>query len=215
TRRLSVSAEDMGAVLRALDIVDTIEGGRLEITGTSPGPLPAGPLSARIEARDYVLIDAPVMAKLLTVASLSGISDLLSGEGIRFRRLIGTVTAQNGKVHTDLLRAYGPALGLTAKGDLDLNTGQLDLAGTIVPAYTVNRILGQIPLLGTLLTGGEGQGVFAVTYRMRGPIGDPKITVNPLSALAPGFLRSLFSATPSTATDADGELRAIPRRTDP
>ena len=62
----------------------------------------------------------------------------------------------------------------------------------MVPAYTVSRILGAIPILGPLLTGGEGEGLFAFTYEMTGGLDDPQVAVNPLSVLAPGFLRGLF-----------------------
>lgn len=207
---LSITAEDMGAVLRALDALDTVIGGRLEITGQSPGPMPFGPLTVQVEAQDYVLIDAPRLARILTVASLTGVNDLLRGEGIRFSRLVGEVVLQDGTLRTDLLRAYGPALGITAKGEIDLDRATSDLQGTVVPAYTVNRILGEIPLLGPILTGGEGEGVFAVTYRMTGPLDEPQVSVDPLSALAPGFLRALFSASP------DGERpSALPPRHDP
>ncbi|MFQ5468058.1 MAG: AsmA-like C-terminal region-containing protein, partial [Kiloniellaceae bacterium] len=214
-RSLRVTAEDMGAALRALDALDTVEGGRLEIVGHSDGPLPTATLRARIKARNYVLVGAPTLARLLTVASFTGISDLLSGDGIRFRRLVGEVTVRGGKVHTDLLRAYGPALGLTAKGDVSVDGSQTNIRGTVVPAYTVNRILGKIPLLGPLLTGGEGEGFIAITYKMSGPILDPKVTVNPLSALAPGFLRNLFSAGGGGQADQDGTPSALPQRADP
>jgi len=210
-KRLLVTAEDMGAVLRALDALDTVNGGRLEIVGKADGPMPAGPLRARIEASDYIVVDAPVLARLLTVASLSGINDLLNGTGIKFQRLVGEFTLQNGKLETDLIRTYGPALGLTAKGTIDFDRAQTDLKGTVVPAYTVNRILGAIPLLGPLLTGGEGEGLIAVTYGMTGPLLDPEVKVNPLSALAPGFLRSLFSA----GGGDEGQARALPERNEP
>ena len=69
---------------------------------------------------------------------------------------------------------------------------QLDLQGTIVPAYALNSIIGNIPVIGSLLLGGEGQGLFAANYRVTGSAADPEVSVNPLSALAPGFLRRLF-----------------------
>ena len=69
---------------------------------------------------------------------------------------------------------------------------RIDLQGTIVPAYALNSIIGNIPLIGSLLLGGEGQGLFAANYRVTGSAGDPQVSVNPLSALAPGFLRRLF-----------------------
>jgi hypothetical protein len=68
----------------------------------------------------------------------------------------------------------------------------MDISGTLVPVYTLNRIVGAIPLVGDLLTGGEGQGLFAATYAMRGALGEPQTSVNPLSVLAPGFIRNLF-----------------------
>jgi hypothetical protein len=81
---------------------------------------------------------------------------------------------------------------VTANGRLELGAKSLDLQGTIVPAYTLNSIIGNVPVLGSLLLGGEGQGLFAATYRATGSVTDPQISVNPLSALTPGFLRRLL-----------------------
>lgn len=207
-QQLNVATNDMGAVLRALNILDTVRGGTLEITGSSEGPTPKYPISAHVEAEDYVVVNAPLLAKLLSVASLTGGAELLDGEGLQFSRLTGDVTIQNGVIETDLIRAYGSAMGLTAKGKIDLDESIIDLKGTIVPAYTVNRVLGSIPVLGRLLTGGEGEGIFAVIYTMKGDLDKPEIFVNPLAALTPGFLRGLFGIF-----DGEGkpvEPRAIP-----
>ena len=68
----------------------------------------------------------------------------------------------------------------------------LALEGTIVPSYTLNSVVGKVPLLGPLLTGGEGQGVFAARYTIKGDDSSPEVMVNPLAMLTPGFLRSLF-----------------------
>jgi hypothetical protein len=190
---LEVATADLGAFLRAVNLRDTIRGGRLRIKGTSAGPIPAHTLAARIEADDYVMVGAPILARMLSVASLTGMLDTLGGNGIRFDRLISDFTLTDGVAQTDLLRAYGSAIGITAKGGIDFNTAQVDLEGTLVPAYTVNRIIGAIPLLGPLLTGGEGEGLLGFVYHMEGDLDDPKVSVNPLSALAPGFLRGLFS----------------------
>lgn len=190
--RLDVRMNDMGAGLRALGIIDTIEGGALEITATSAGPAPNHPLEGRIEAQDYVLRDAPVMAKLLSLASFTGISNVLSGDGLKFKRLVGEFKLEHDVMSTELIRAYGNALGLTAKGTLDFGQDAIDLEGTVVPAYTVNRILGEIPLLGSLLVGGEGEGLVAVVYGIDGRLSDPQVSVNPLSVLTPGFLRGVF-----------------------
>ena len=108
-------------------------------------------------------------------------------------RIMPWLRLEGGVLTTDLLRAYGPALGLTAKGKLDFRQSDAQIKGTIVPAYTANRILGHIPILNWILVGGEGEGFVAVTYAVSGPLDKPEVSVNPLAALAPGFLRRLFS----------------------
>ena len=206
-QRLRARAENAGATLRALGILDSITGGQLRLDGTRRSTDPASPLDAELDLRNFKLRDAPILAKILSVAFLTGIGDVLSGEGLSFQRLEGDIVLDGPKVRTDLLHAYGPAIGVTAKGALDLDAETLDVRGVIVPAALVNRILGAIPLLGPIITGGEGEGLFAVMYRARGDLADPEISVNPLSALAPGFLRNLFGAI------AEGErepAQAIP-----
>jgi hypothetical protein len=202
-------ADDAGSVLRAMDWVDTIEGGQLEVRGVSPAPLPKGPLTASVEAVNYRLVNAPLLASLLSAALLTGIGDLLSGDGIGFNRFTGDFMLEDGVMRTDLLRAYGPGLGITIKGKADFEAETVDVGGTLVPAYTVNRILGSIPILGPILTGGEGGGVIGVVYSMQGPLDDPDIDVNPLSALAPGFLRGLFEV--QVEGEDDGENRFEPQ----
>ena len=71
----------------------------------------------------------------------------------------------------------------------------------MVPAYALNSILGNIPIVGDILTGGSGSGIFAVTYHLSGPIGDPKVDLNPLSALTPGVLRNIFGIFDSGASN--------------
>ena len=123
---------------------------------------------------------------------MTGLSDTVSGKGIWFDRLSGDVTLTDGVVETELLHAFGSALGVTTKGEMDFDRAQLDLEGTVVPAYSINRVLGKIPGIGFLLTGGEHGGFLAFTYDVEGAFDDPNVEVDALSALAPGFLRGLF-----------------------
>jgi hypothetical protein len=206
---LEASAEDMGATLRALNINDAAEGGKMRVIGSLPGPLPDAPMTASLIASDFILKDAPVLAKLLTVASLTGLLNLMTGEGITFNEMIGDFRLEDDVLSSELIRVYGSALGLTAQGYVHVGGGDSDLAGTVVPAYSVNQVLGEIPLLGFLLTGGEGEGVFAITYRVTGDISDPSVSVNPLSVLAPGFLRGLFGV-PEDEGEEREPLTALP-----
>lgn len=206
-QRLLAQSDDLGALLRATNITDTVIGGRIQVTGQSAGPSPTHPIEAKVQARDFVMVKAPAMAKLLTVASFTGVLDLLRGEGIPFQGMDGDFVLDDGVATTELMRIYGASLGLTAKGEIDFDNDAIDLTGVVVPAYSINNFLSKIPLIGTLLTGGEGEGLFAVVYNVKGGVDDPEVSVNPLSALTPGFLRNIFTAEPS-----DEPPSALPRR---
>ena len=208
-RSLKVETNDFGAAMRAMDVLDTIRGGKMNLTGSSPGPIGDSRLTARIEAEDFFIVDAPVMARLFTVASLTGGVELLTNEGLYMRQMVGDFTVEDWLAESDLIRVYGNAVGLTAQGSVDLDDDKIDLRGTLVPAYTINRLLGGIPLLGRLLVGGEGEGILAITYDVKGSMLDPEISVNPLSVLAPGFLRGLFTGS---ADDEGEEPRAFPQQ---
>jgi len=207
-QRLLAQSDDLGALLRATNITDTVVGGRIEVTGRSDGPSPTHPILAQVQARDFVMVKAPVLAKLLTVASFTGILDLLSGEGIGFQGMDGDFVLDDGVATTELMRIYGAALGLTAKGKIDFDRDAIDLTGVVVPAYSINNFLSKIPLLGKLLTGGEGEGLIAVVYSVEGEVDEPQVSVNPLSALTPGFLRGIFTA----GQPGDEAPTALPER---
>jgi hypothetical protein len=210
-QRLLAQSDDLGALLRATNITDTVVGGRIEVTGSSAGPTPTHPIHAKVQARDFVMVKAPVLAKLLTVASFTGVLDLLSGEGIGFQGMDGDFVIDDGVATTDLMRVYGAALGLTAKGNIDFDHDAIDLTGVVVPAYSINNFLSKIPVLGTLLTGGEGEGLIAVVYSVKGKVDEPQVSVNPLSALTPGFLRGIFTAG-QPGQPGDEPPSALPER---
>lgn len=192
--RLKAETNDLGALLRALDLRDTFRGGHLTVEARSEGPIPLHTLSGHIDVQNYVLIGAPPLARVLTVASLTGLVDTLGGNGIRFENLSGDFDLTDGVFRTELVNSYGPALGVTARGSLDFNASQMELEGTLVPAYSLKRVLGLIPIFGQLIIGGEGEGLFAFTYEMNGSFNDPDVAVSGLSALAPAFLRGLFGS---------------------
>jgi hypothetical protein len=190
--QLLLEASDAGAALRFLKIIDDVRGGKLTITGATDDTVPERPLNGNVEISEFRLVNQPGLARLLSIATFTGLIDLLTGEGFLFERFIGTFTKTGSHVDIPLARAYGPSLGLTATGELDQRLDTIDVKGTIVPAYGINSILGNIPVIGPLLQGGEGEGLFAATYRATGKLSEPTFTVNPLAALAPGFLRGLF-----------------------
>ena len=142
---------------------------------------------------DFKVVKAPLLAKVLAVASLTGVFDLLKGEGLPFATLVAPFIKRGDIIKIKEARASGLAIGLTTEGQADLAAETIDINGTLVPYHTVQSIVEKIPVLRELLVGPKGGGVFAATYRMTGPMDDPEVTVNPLAALAPGILRELFS----------------------
>jgi hypothetical protein len=91
-------------------------------------------------------------------------------------------------------RLGGQSIGLTTQGWVDLRTDTAQLSGIVVPAFALNNLLSNVPLLGPLLTGGQNGGLFAVSYQLYGPLADLRTDVNMMSAMAPGALRDLFNA---------------------
>jgi uncharacterized protein YhdP len=192
-RSIKIEAEDAGAVFRAFDVFENVVGGRLLVDGWYDDGDPWQPLSGVATVADYSVVKAPALARLLTVAALTGIVELLTGQGIHFSTLEAPFTLTDGVLQLKDARASGPALGLTAKGQVDLDYDVLALEGTVVPIYVLNSVLGQIPVLGPVFSGEKGGGIVAMNYSMKGPAGDPRVTINPFSALTPGFLRKLFN----------------------
>lgn len=189
-RTVTITTADAGQVLKAFDVTDNVLGGNAVISGRFDGD--SDRLVAHLDMTDYRVVKAPILGEVLAVASITGIPQLLTGEGIAFSSMVADITRDATKWEISDARAAGLALGINVRGTMNRQTSELDLSGTIVPIYTLNRVIGAIPLLGDLLTGGDGGGLFAWTYRVAGPIDQPKVSVNPLSALAPGFLRKLF-----------------------
>ncbi|WP_290483623.1 hypothetical protein, partial [Hyphomonas sp. UBA3601] len=85
----------------------------------------------------------------------------------------------------------GPALGLTANGYLGADS-EISVDGVLVPSFGMNSALGGIPIIGDLVVGRDGEGIFSLTYSIRGSLEKANVSVNPLSALAPGVIRRIF-----------------------
>lgn len=191
-RSLAVASNDAGNVFRALDFTRSVRGGVLSASGSYDDGKPGSPLAGTVTIDDFRIVDAPVLANILTLGSLTGIGDTLRGEGILFNRLEMPFTVTENRIRIEDARMSGPAIGLTMNGQVDRSADIIDMEGTLVPAYTINSFLGQVPVLGPLIVGREGEGIFAITYGVRGKADDPAVVVNPLSAIAPGFLRRIF-----------------------
>ena len=137
---------------------------------------------------DFKVKEVPLLAKLLTLASLQGIADLLTGEGIRFDDF--EMYYENSKNLTTIKEMYaiGPAISILMEGYIEKDK-LTSLRGTLVPATTINKRISKIPLLGNILIGKKvGEGVFGVSFKIKGPPKNLKTTVNPVKTLTPRFI---------------------------
>ena len=202
-RALRLTAEDAGALLHSFDVLRHLEGGRLTVTGNFAHNGRGAPLAGSAEMHDFAVRNAPGFAKLLQAMTLFGLVEALSGPGLGFARLVAPFTLTPEALALDNARAFSASLGLTARGTLDRRRQRVAMEGTIVPAYIFNSLLGNIPVLGRIFAPEAGGGLFAATFRLNGPIDDPQVSVNPLAALTPGFLRGLFGTNQALPAPTD------------
>ena len=164
------------------------------IKGFTKGKLSYGSIEknnetkANLKIYDFKVQDVPVLAKLLTLASLQGIADLLTGEGIRFNEFEMNYQSKHSLTNINEMYAIGPAISILMEGYIEKNK-LTSLRGTLVPATTINKTISKIPLLGDILVGKKvGEGVFGVSFKIKGPPKDLKTSVNPIKTLTPRFI---------------------------
>ena len=144
--------------------------------------------NSKLKIYDFNLKELPALTKILTLASLQGIADLLSGEGIGFSEFEMSFQNKDKLMTIDEIYAIGPAISILMEGYIEKNK-LVSLKGTLVPATTINNVIGSIPILGDILVGKKtGEGVFGVSFKIKGPPKKPETTVNPIKTLTPRFI---------------------------
>lgn len=195
-RQVQIQSADAGSILRFFDYYDKMSGGSISISLGSDGN---GPLRGSIEARDFTLINEPRMRSLVGGKPNNGGPSLkdavkkdIDVSKVRFSRgSASIVKGENSLSLSDgILR--GDLIGLAFKGTAYDPDGNMNMTGTFMPAYGLNRIFGEIPLLGQLLGNGEERGLIGITFRLAGKAKKPQLSVNPISLIAPGIFRQIF-----------------------
>jgi AsmA-like protein len=199
-RKVSIKSDDAGFGARVLLKTDYLIGGKLTLDGSFEGKTG----TAMVTMTDVRLKDAPFVAQLFSLASLRGLADVLSGEGVLFTSVEAPVKLQNGRIDLPGLRASGPAMGITARGWIAPAESELSLDGVLVPSFGVNSLLGGLPIIGDLFVSRQGEGMFAPTYSVRGTFSKARVAINPVAAFTPGVLRRIFEnpAEPPPVADA-------------
>ena len=211
---VGITSSDAGFLAEAFFGVDFLSGGELNLSGTLGDRGAPSRLMARI--RNARLTNAPFVTQILSLASLRGLSDTLSGDGVLFTEIVAPITIGGGRYVIEGGRASGPALGLTVNGFFAGASRRLELNGVLVPSFGVNSVLGGIPVIGDLVVGRQGEGIFSITYAIAGTLDKAQVTVNPLSAVTPGILRRIFE-NPSDVSipaslDIDPTLKPPPEK---
>jgi hypothetical protein len=217
-RNLSLDTDDAGAFIDTFMNFSSARGGKLgaKITFPSDAPnaaaakTPLPDYQGIVTVSDIIITDQPFFARFFSAGSLEGPLRLLQGEGIPLTTVTVPFNARAKFVTIHEGRAAGPAIGATFGGTLDRKAEKLDITGTLVPVYGLNSFLGAVPVLGDILISKKGEGVFGLTYAMKGNLNEPVLTTNPLSVLTPGILRRIFEFSPAKEQPLQPQASAQP-----
>ena len=172
-------------LVNSYDFFEGLEGGNLTYSSKSNNKKSSGVL----EIKNFKLNKAPGLAKLLSLADLKGLTDALRGDGISFDSLV--IKYESSSTWMDIKEIFiiGPSISVLVEGYFDKKKNILSLRGTLVPAKTLNNIVSKIPVVGDILIGKKvGEGIFGVSFKIKGSTEDLKTTVNPVKTLTPRFI---------------------------
>ncbi|WP_245479581.1 DUF3971 domain-containing protein [Hansschlegelia zhihuaiae] len=185
--RLAVKGGDAGAFFRFADLYGRIDGGAFDLDASLSG----GPGLLRI--RDFAVRNETALDRVRrTTGADEGAAAPPARGATRFDRLQVKFVQSTGRIRVDEATVYGPQLGATLSGDVNYAVDRVDLVGTFVPIYALNNLVSRVPIIGALLGGGKNGGLVGVTFQVKGATTAPTISINPMSAVAPGFFRKIF-----------------------
>lgn len=191
-----VQSDDAGGVFRSAQLLNQARGGSFQLSLTPvAGP---GTYDGTLRVRDTQIKDAPAMAALLNAISVVGLLDEMAGAGIQFSAIDSRFRLDPEKVTVYEGSAVGPSMGLSVDGTVDTERRVLNLRGVISPVYLLN-------VIGSVISTRKGEGLVGFNYTLTGPMTAPQVWVNPLSGLAPGFLRDFLREPAPQAPPVPGQ----------
>jgi len=192
-RDLSVYVADFGLLLKETGWLDGFVGGDLDLRGRFDDTQAQSPLKGRLKIGSYRMEKVTPRAGIGTLNSTIEALGRAGNSLQQFDSLEATILKVGDRIELKDGHTSGKSIGLTTAGTIDLGKDQANLRGIVVPGFALNNVLSNVPLLGPLLTGGKDGGVFAIAYRLDGPLDDLKSDVNMMSAMTPGALREIFT----------------------
>ena len=174
-------------LLTEYNFFEGLSGGKLLYTSVIDGKNS----TSKLKIENFKVTNAPGMIKLLTLADLGGLADLAEGEGISFDVLEIVMDKANNLLKFNEILALGPSISVLMNGYKDSNN-ITSIRGTLIPAKTLNKIISKIPLLGNIIVPKEvGEGLFGISFKMKGPPGKIKTSINPLKTITPRFIQKI------------------------
>ncbi len=171
---------------------DGLSGGQLLIFSSYNSAIS----NTNLTIENFKVKDAPGLAKLLSLADFGGMVDAVSGDGLSFEKLEMSIEKNDQMLSLKELYAIGPSISILMDGYVDSKTGLVSLRGTMVPAKTLNKFLSKLPIVGDILIPKEiGEGLFGISFKMKGVPGEIKTTVNPIKTLTPRFIQKALKKT--------------------
>ena len=165
-----------------------LSGGKLLYTSVIDG----AKSNSKIQIENFKVINAPGIIQLLSLADLGGLEDLAKGEGLSFDTLEIDIENSEGFLKINEILALGPSMSVLMEGYRDKG-GLTSLRGTLVPAKTLNKMISKIPVLGGIVIPKEiGEGLFGISFKMKGPKGKIKTSINPIRTLTPRFIQKII-----------------------
>ena len=147
--------------------------------------------NSKLKIENFNVINAPGMIKLLSLADLGGLADLAEGEGLSFDILEIKMEKNKNFLKLDEIVALGPSISVLMEGYQNSNT--TSIRGTLVPAKTLNKMISKIPILGNIIIPKEaGEGLFGISFKMKGPPDQIKTTINPIRTITPRFIQKII-----------------------
>jgi len=197
---ISITSGDAGAFSRFAGVYSRIRGGLLNVRlKRQGGPLRRGTL----DIRNFVVVGEPRLGSLVSTPSKQDGKSLkdavradINVSEAQFEVANARLVSGNGELLVREGVVRGPQIGASFQGKVHDSKGLVDLTGTFMPAYGVNRLFSELPIIGALLGNGRDRGLIGITFRLTGKTSSPLLEVNPLSVIAPGVFRSIFEFRP-------------------
>lgn len=202
-RRIRADSTDAGQAFKVIGFYPNMQKGRVQLELNVDGS-GAAEKTGTLWVSDFRILGDPVVSEVVSSGlddgrpSISG-KKRVTREVFEFEKMRVPFSVGHGQFVMDDAYVNGPLLGATVRGKVDYKTERISLGGTYVPLQGLNNLFGQIPVLGQILSGPRGEGIFGITFAVQGAMADPQVIVNPFSLVAPGILREIFQLNnPST-----------------